>query len=538
MAIAKNSGKGDNLENRVMNRRRFLKTTGGVVVGAVLSGCAPGDRRPVLMQTVPEGQGVVDPNQTLSKDPNEPAGIEAAVKKEEEKYKPLTEMQDMFQYDIMHYSEVSASDNDQISKLAENADYIRRAYTSKQFKGKEKDRLGLLALRYTNLVACSLVRDIPTVTDSSNLKSIVRLNIAETITSNGAARKSIEKKRKSYEKAYGKIDKSSGSEYDKIKDQILVQYKLKQQYKECKDFGKGLVKFADGIFVDPFRDLFYGFGHMDLPPTPGKEKDMAERNMRKASKHVEEMIKEYDGLRAEHESSLVDFLKGSRIGTEQEVKDRRESGKRAYHFKLDVGVVEDEVTKYNNSLAEEHLRYNGKKMNKLEYGRKINTLINLALGKDKRIYTKAQRAQLAMAGSRLKTGLSWKEKVEADRSYAEFESSGGQKDLARAASHALAAYVLSCDLYDQSVFRGMLDDYKSQMKKLKVSKETRREANVEVLFPYYLDELNERKRKAFWTSVSGGGRIGLAAYFLLTGGAGGAGAGAGGGSFSVAGGFI
>jgi len=511
-----------NQDRRDLLNNAVQTTVGGVILSflSLFNVDCTNQQRAVLVQNT--GKKATDSDQAGSQDT-----VDDVVNKTEETYKPLKEMQGMFQYDIMQYGEVTASD-----KLAVNADYVGRAFASKQFEGKENKKLGLLALRYTNLVACSLVRDIPPVTNSVDLETIARLNIAETITSNGAAKKLIKKKRKACEKAYGRIDKSSDSEYDKIKNSILTQYKLEQVYKDCKDFGKRLLKFSGEVVdaIEPIDDIFYGLKHTDLPSTQIEDSKLSEKDDSVSDQPPKNIDQLYHYLRAEHKSSLVDVLQSSNIGTLEEAQGKKETGKMAYYFKLDVSAVEGKIAVYNNLLAGADLAY----------GQKVNTLINLALEKDKKIYTKAERTRLAMAGSRLKTGLAWKEKVEANKCYATFENTKDKKYLARAASHALAAYVLAADIYDQSVFRGILEEYKSQMKKLGVSKEKIREANVEVLFPYYLDELKERKSKAFWTSAWGGGRSALIVYSLAAGaaGAGGGGGAGAGGSVSIAGGFI
>lgn len=512
-----------------INRRQFLGLT-VLAAGVAVTGCVS-QTRPVLVQQVqPE---VDDTNQTSAEAANN-SGLEVVAEKAKAEYKPLQEMEDMFSYDIMHYNETANVVGAQTSVLAENATYVRQAYASCQFRGKEEKRLGLLAFRYTNLVACSLARDLPSVPQRNELEDIVRLEIAETITSNSNARKLLESKRKTYEKQYrkvvGNIDIFRLEEYKKLRRGILEQYRLTKAYEDATDFGKGFVRFA-GQFVDhvePFDDILYGLEHTSLPPTPVQEREMVEGNKGTASKHVNDMVQLYTELRAEHESSLVDFLEGSPIGNVEKAENKSRPGQASYHFKLDVSVLEEEVTNYNSFLAGAYLAY----------GQKMNTLINLAMG-DKKTYSKDERARLAISGSRLKTGLAWQEKQEAKQAYAKFEQNSTQKDLARAASHALAAYVLASDPYDQAVFKGMIDDYKEKMSQIKVSKEARREANVEVLFPYYLDELNGRKRKAFLTGIWGAARTALIGYSIASGAAGGAGGGSGGAAgFSAAGGFI
>ena len=519
--VSLDGSSGFNLENLVKGRRNFLK--GGLAVGAAallgLGGCATGHRDAVIPGSHISGR--VDSVQTVA--PNSSEDLGQAVNVE---YKSVVELQNLFQHDILNFSEATTHLDNGANVLSANADYVRSAYESKQFKGKEHRLLGALAFRYTNLVACSLARDMPDSINSVDLDTIVKLDIARTIASNKNLKEYFSKQEKIYSMAYGKVDTLA---YNSRKDQILAQYKLTEAYKDCKNLGNGIFKFAGELVdhIEPFDDIWYGLEHSSLPSTPVAIRQSKLNRGSKVSSSLDELADLQQRLTNDYHVSLTNLLNVSPIGSLAESSSSDVGDKSGSSFMLNVPEVETEVINYNNSLASSDLAY----------GQKINTLINLSVD-DNKIYSKSQRAQLAMAGGRLKTGLAWQEKVEADRSYAKFESGGDQNDLARAASHALAAYVLAFDSYDQSVFKGMLNDCHKQMKELDVSSETKTKANVEVLFPYYLDELKGRKDKAFLTGMWGGVKLGTSIYSAVGALAGTAGTSGASMAFSVAGGGI
>ena len=314
----------------------------------------------------------------------------------------LSDLEHDFYNDYTHFA--SASDT---NSIISHANYVRRAYTSRQFSDGEKKIIELLDMRYRGLAAAQLYNIALSGRCLEPERKVALLEIAEALHPRKSTKKIIGAVRADIEKEHN-INKRFNSYYQGMVTRVLSDYQLQELYADSmnpsKKLDRGVKKTFD--FILPGDDIVAGWKDGHLPSEP---------------KGID-----YDVNVSAYKRQTQQFMAAKGLG--HLISQKNQTGRKKWEVKefnyLDAGAVEQAVSTYNRSIAHA----------KLDEGQMLYSLLTDAIKFDKKRYTESDFAVLQIAQANLRASLAWKEKMAAEKT----------GDIAEQYAHSITSFPLSC----------------------------------------------------------------------------------------------